>query len=116
MRILVADDEHDAVLSLTVLLRGEGHDVRGVYRGDAVVEAVSEFSPDVVLLDIGMPHLNGYQVARELRLRYSDARPHLVAVTGSGDDKRLAYLAGIHAYIAKPYDPTALLAMLRSLG
>ena len=78
MRILVADDEHDAVLSLTTLLREEGHEVRGVYRGDAVVDAVTEFSPDVVLLDLGMPDFNGYQVARELRSRYSDARPHLI--------------------------------------
>jgi len=115
MRILVADDEHDAVLSLTALLREEGHEVRGVYRGDAVVEAVTEFSPDVVLLDLGMPDFNGYQVARELRNRYSAARPQLIALTGRPDDKRLAFLAGIDHHVTKPYDPAALLELLRSL-
>jgi CheY-like chemotaxis protein len=116
LRILIADDEHDAVLALTLLLRDEGHEVRGVYRGDAVIEAVTEFSPDVVLLDLGMPHLTGYQVARELRIRYSAARPHLIALTGLADDKRLAYLAGIDHHVAKPYDPAALIDLLRSLS
>ena len=115
LRILVADDEHDAVLALTMLLREEGHEVRGVYRGDAVIDAVTEFAPDVVLLDLGMPDLTGYQVARELRTRYSAARPHLIALTGRADDKQLAYLAGIDHHVAKPYDPAELLELLRSL-
>jgi DNA-binding response OmpR family regulator len=116
LRILVADDEHDAVLALTMLLRDAGHEVRGVYRGDSVVEAVAEFLPDVVLLDLGMPHLTGYQVARELRSRYAGARPHLVAVTGRRDDKSLAFLAGIDHHLTKPCDPAQLLGLLRSLS
>jgi CheY-like chemotaxis protein len=115
LRILVADDEHDAVIALTMLLRDEGHEVRGVYRGDAVIDAVTDFAPDVVLLDLGMPHLTGYQVARELRSRYSAARPHLIAVTGRDDNKQLAYLAGIDHHVSKPYDPAELLELLRSL-
>jgi len=115
MRILVADDEHDAVLTLTALLRDDGYEVRGVYRGDSVLDAVAEFAPDAVLLDLGMPHMSGYQVARELRERYASARPVLIAVTGRTQafDRALAKLAGFDHYVTKPYDPKALLELIQ---
>ncbi|HEU4440828.1 MAG TPA: response regulator, partial [Burkholderiales bacterium] len=69
-RVLVADDDKDAVLILTALLRDEGYEVRGVHRGAEVLDAVFNFAPDVVLLDIGMPQMSGYEVARRLRERY----------------------------------------------
>lgn len=117
LRVLVADDDRDAVGSLLELLRDEGHEVRGVYTGLDVLDSVRDFAPDAVLLDIGMPHINGYEVARELRLRYASARPLLIAVTGRDqpDDRTLAQLAGFDHHVAKPYDPNELLALLQPL-
>ena len=117
LRILVADDDRDAVSSLLVLLREEGHQVRGVYTGLDVLDSVRDFAPDAVLLDIGMPHVSGYEVARELRLRYASARPMLIAVTGRNQpsDRNLAQLAGFDHHVAKPYDPNALMGLLTPL-
>ena len=117
-RILVADDDEDAVLSLTLLLREEGYAVRGVYRGSEVLQAVFNFAPDVVLLDIGMPQMTGYDVARTLRERYGSARPALIAVTGrSGKtDRQQALAAGFEHHVTKPYEPRALLALLAQLA
>src|SRR5262249_44386344 len=87
-RILVADDNVDSATVLEAALRLLGHDVLGVHDGVAAVEAASRFKPEVAILDIGMPRLNGYEVARHLR----DQRPDmlLIAVTGWGqeDDRR----------------------------
>lgn len=117
LRILVADDDRDAVGTLLELLSDEGHEVRGVYTGLDVLDSVRDFAPDAVLLDIGMPHINGYEVARELRLRYASARPLLIAVTGRNQpgDRTLAQLAGFDHHVAKPYDPDELLGLLRPL-
>jgi len=117
-RILVADDDTDAVLSLTTLLREEGYEVRGVHRGAEVLQAVFNFAPDVVLLDIGMPQMSGYDVARTLRERYGSARPALIAVTGrAGDvDRQQARAAGFEYHVAKPYEPRALLSLIHRLS
>lgn len=117
LRILVADDDRDAVGTLLALLRDEGHETRGVYTGLDVLDSVRDFGPDAVLLDIGMPHVSGYEVARELRLRYASARPLLIAVTGRNraSDRVLAQLAGFDHHLAKPYDPAELLGLLRPL-
>ena len=117
-RILVADDDKDTVLSLTALLREEGYEVRGVHRGSEVLQAVFNFAPDVVLLDIGMPQMSGYDVARTLRERYGSARPALIAVTGrAGDaDQRQARAAGFEHHVAKPYEPRALLRLIGELS
>jgi len=118
LRVLVADDDKDAVASLVALLCEEGHEVRGVHGGLAVLDKVRDFGPDVVLLDIGMPHISGYEVARDLRARYASARPLLIAITGHGkpSDRTLAQLAGFDHHFTKPYDPNALLALLRASG
>jgi CheY-like chemotaxis protein len=117
-RILVADDDQDAVLSLTTLLREEGYQVRGVHRGAEVLQAVFNFAPDVVLLDIGMPQMSGYDVARTLRERYGSARPVLIAVTGRAGalDRAQSQAAGFEHHVVKPYDPRALLALLASVA
>src|SRR5689334_291979 len=101
LRIVVADDDRDAVLMLATLLRREGHEVREVYRGDAVYHLVREFEPDAVLLDIGMPGLTGLDVARKLRESLGRACPLLVAITGwrKGADRILGQLAGFNHYI-----------------
>lgn len=116
-RILVADDDKDTVLSLTTLLREEGYNVRGVYRGSEVLQAVFHFAPDIVLLDIGMPHMSGYDVARTLRERYGSARPVLIAVTGRAGalDRAQSQAAGFEDHVVKPYDPRALLELLAGL-
>jgi two-component system OmpR family response regulator len=117
-RILVADDDTDAVLSLTALLRDEGYQVRGVHRGAEVLDAVFNFAPDVVLLDIGMPKMSGYDVARTLRERYGSARPALIAVTGrAGEaDRQQARAAGFEHHVAKPYQPGELLRLIGQLS
>jgi CheY-like chemotaxis protein len=117
-RILVADDDADTVLSLTALLRDEGYQVRGVHRGAEVLQAIFQFAPDVVLLDIGMPQMTGYDVARTLRERYGSARPALIAVTGRAaeSDRQQARAAGFEHHVAKPYEPRALLRLIGQLA
>src|SRR3954464_10305725 len=117
LRILLADDDRDATLSLSTLLRLEGFEVRHVYDGDATLAAVREFEPDLVLVDIGMPKLSGYDVARHIRERYGKSGPVLVALPGlkQASDKILATLAGFDHHVAKPYDPGRLLELVRGI-
>ena len=114
LRVLIADDDRDEVLTLRSLIEDEGHDVLGLYRGGDVLDAVRDFGPDVVLLDIGMPDRNGYDLAREITSRYGERRPRLIAVTGwkQASDRMLAQMAGFDHHVAKPYDPQALLKLL----
>jgi len=116
-RILVADDDKDAVLALTMLLEDEGYEVRGVHHGTEVLDAVFNFAPDVVLLDIGMPQMSGYEVARRMRERYGSARPALIAVTGMTGtaDRVQARAAGFEHHVAKPYEPRELLTLIGEL-
>ena len=117
-RILVADDDTDTVTTLTALLREEGYEVRGVHRGGEVLQAIFQFAPDVVLLDIGMPQMSGYEVARALRERYGSARPTLIAVTGLTDSshRRQSLAAGFEHHVAKPYEPAVLLELIGRLA
>lgn len=118
LRLLVADDDRDAVLMLSTLLQQEGHDVVEVYRGDAVVQLVRKYRPDAVLLDIGMPGLTGFEIARRLREELRDACPLLIAVTAwsQAQARELGRLSGFHHYIVKPYATDELLALLERLG
>jgi DNA-binding response OmpR family regulator len=117
LRVLVVDDERDAVLTLVALLRDEGYDARGAYRGKEVLDLIRDFAPHAVLLDIGMPDLNGYELARQIRHRWGNVAPLLIAVTGwkQSSDKMLATMAGFDHHVAKPYDPQALLSLLAPL-
>jgi len=117
LRVLVADDDHDLVLSLTVLLRDEGHEVLGIHHGGDVVETVGDFAPDVLLLDIGLPQKSGYEIVRVLRERYGSARPVIVAITGRGGPvaQRLSEMVGFDHHFTKPFEPKELLATLSSL-
>src|SRR5205807_1867872 len=74
LRILVADDERDQVMTLAAILQDEGHEVREVYRGTEVLRMVRDFDPDIALIDIGMPGMSGYEVARELRQEFGKQR------------------------------------------
>ena len=114
LRIVVADDDRDAVLTLAAVLQHEGHEVREVYRGSEVLRMVREFDPDVALIDISMPGMTGYDVAREVRQLFGKRRPVLIAVTGwkKTSDKLLAQMAGFDHHLAKPFETDALLALL----
>jgi DNA-binding response OmpR family regulator len=117
IRIIVADDEPDTLATLTALLSDEGHDVVGLSSGAQVLEALDDFNPDVVLLDIAMPGISGFEVATQIRRRCGEIRPLLIAVTGAykkASDKVLAEIVGFNHHVAKPYDPNALLALVKS--
>jgi PAS domain S-box-containing protein len=109
-RILIADDNRDAAESMVMLLRLMGNDVRTVFDGMEAVEEAETFRPDLILLDIGMPKLNGYDAARRIREQDWSQDTTLVALTGWGreDDKRKAAEAGFDRHFTKPIDPAAL--------
>jgi PAS domain S-box-containing protein len=114
-RIMVADDNVDAAESLAMLLKLQGHDTRVAHDGLEALAVAETFLPDVALLDIGMPELNGYEVCRKLREHPWGKRIVVVALTGWGqaEDKRRAVEAGFDAHFVKPLN-TDLLADLLS--
>jgi CheY-like chemotaxis protein/two-component sensor histidine kinase len=113
-RILVVDDNVDAAESLAMLLRLEGHDVRVAHDGPAALAAVEADPPELVFLDIGMPVMNGYDVARQLRQRPGPENLILVAMTGWGqeEDRRRSREAGFDHHLVKPAEPAALRQLL----
>ena len=113
-KILVVDDNRDSAMSLSLLLELDGHDVRRAYDGLEALEIAEDFRPEITLLDIGMPRLDGYGAARELRRREWAKESLLVALTGWGqqEDKRLAREAGFDHHMVKPVDPDALRRLL----
>jgi DNA-binding response OmpR family regulator len=118
LRVLIADDDQDSVLMLMMLIRAEGHAVRGVYAGRKVMGAVQEFDPDVVFLDIQMPDLSGWEVARTLRQERGDARPLLIGISGQykmGSDRILSQILGFDHYLVKPYEFSEVLRLLAPL-
>ena len=118
VRILLADDDRDTILSLATILRQEGYEVGEVYRGDAVLDQVAAYKPDVVLLDIGMPGLTGFEIARNLRQQLGKACPRLIAVTAWHQEsaKVLGKLVGFNHYLTKPYSTADLLNLLANPG
>lgn len=116
-RVLVVDDNVDSAESLAMLLKHAGHAARTAFHGAAALKAVEEHSPEVVLLDIGMPQMDGYEVARRLRAMPQGKDALLVAVTGWGqeEDRRRSAEAGFDEHVTKPVDPM-LLAELISGG
>ena len=116
-RILVADDNIDAVESMGMMLRLMGNDVRTVRDGLQAVEEAATFRPDVALLDIGMPGLNGYEAARRIREQRWGKEIVLVALTGWGqeEDKRKAIDAGFAQHFTKPVSPTDIANLMARL-
>ena len=117
LRIIVADDDRDTALTLSAILRQEGYEVSEVYRGDAVLERVHEYRPDVVLLDIGMPGMTGFEIAQKLRHQLGQACPLLIAITAWNERsaKVLGKLVGFSYYLTKPYSTDDLLEVLAQL-
>jgi PAS domain S-box-containing protein len=114
-RVLIADDNHDAALSLSMLLQAMGHTTRIAHDGLEAVEQAEEFRPDVVLLDIGMPKLDGYGAARRIASLPWAGSTRIVAVTGWGQDadRQRAKEAGFHVHLVKPVDPKRLRQVIR---
>jgi signal transduction histidine kinase/ActR/RegA family two-component response regulator len=113
-RILVADDNYDSATSLSILLNDAGYDVRTAGDGLQALETAAQFRPDVALLDIGMPKLNGYDVARQIRGQPWGRHVLLVAVTGWGgaEHRQQTAQAGFDHHLTKPVDPAALTRLL----
>ncbi|MEO6025891.1 MAG: response regulator, partial [Candidatus Binatia bacterium] len=116
LRILVIDDNRDAAESLAMLLEMAGNVTATAFDGLVAVELAADFRPDVMLLDIGLPGLNGYEVARAIRAQPWGETIKLVALTGWGqdEDRHKSRAAGIDAHLVKPVDFDALQRLLAS--
>ena len=110
LKILVVDDNRDAAESLSLLLELKGHDVRRAYDGEDAVQLAEHFRPQMVLLDLGMPKMNGYEACRRIRDHPWGAQMALIAVTGWGqeDDRHKSTAAGFDGHLVKPVDPDTL--------
>lgn len=111
-RILVVDDQEDIRETLADLLREDGHQTLALKDGPAALEAISTFDPEVVLLDLGLPAMDGYEVARRVRTEHGEKRILLVAVTGYQSDAARLKEAGFDHHLIKPTDPSKLFALL----
>jgi DNA-binding response OmpR family regulator len=117
-RILVVDDNHDSALSLAMVLTMMGHETRTAHDGETALAAAEEFQPEVVLLDIGLPKMNGYEVAQRIRESAWGTGMFLIAVTGWGqaEDRARSAEVGLNMHMVKPVEPTALQAVLADLN
>jgi CheY-like chemotaxis protein len=109
-RILVVDDNADTANSMAMVLRRMGHDILTAHDGLEAVHAAATFRPEVILLDIGLPKMNGYDVAKQIRQQPWDKKVAIIAVSGWGqeEDKRRALEAGFDHHLTKPVEPAAL--------
>ena len=118
MRVLVVEDNRDTLVSLAAVLRYERFDVMTAQDGVVALELAKMNPPDVALVDIGLPGMDGYQVARALRRQRPDPQNlYIAAVTGYGkpEDKQRASEAGIDAHFTKPTAPSAIVELLRKI-
>lgn len=117
-KILVVDDNHDSALSLAMMLSIMGHDTRTAHDGESAVSTAETFLPDVILLDIGLPKLNGYEVAQRIRETSWGASMYLIAVTGWGqdEDRQRSSEVGLNLHMVKPVEPSALEKVLATLA
>jgi len=116
-RILIADDNRDFALSLAMMLKLTGNVTRTAHDGLEAIEAAAAFRPDVILLDIGMPKLNGYDAARRIRSESWGKDVVMVAITGWGQDenRRQSQEAGFDHHLVKPVEPATLEKLLADL-
>ncbi len=117
-RVLVADDNADAAESLAMLLDLEGHETRTAFGGEEALALAKEFRPTLAVLDIGMPQMNGYELARRIRAEPWGSAVTLVALTGFGqaEDKQQARAAGFDHHMTKPIEPDAVAKLLSEGG
>jgi two-component system CheB/CheR fusion protein len=116
-RVLVVDDNRDSAESIAMLIELWGHAVVMAYDGPGALAAIAEHQPDVVLLDIGLPGMNGYQVAERVRATYTGGGPQLWALTGYGQDDDVARgrEVGFAQHLVKPVAPAKLKQLLAEL-
>jgi CheY-like chemotaxis protein len=114
LRVLVVEDNADTAATCELLLQLQGLEVRTVPDGRSALAAAQSFTPDVVLLDIGLPGLDGWEVARRLKKESTSRPPFLIAVTGYGreEDRQKSARAGIDLHLLKPADPVQLAELL----
>ena len=117
IRILIADDNRDAAESLGMILEMEGFDVHLAFDGQEAVTTAANLQPQVVVLDIGMPVLNGYEAARHIRAQAGAGAPFLIAVTGWGqeEDRKRSSEAGFDRHLLKPVDADTLIKLLAGI-
>jgi len=117
LRILVVDDNRDSAESLVMMLKMKGHVTHAAYDGEAALGAADEFQPEVILLDIGLPKLNGYKVCEILRARPRGRDIVIIAQTGWGqtEDRQRTRDAGFDHHLVKPIDPSGLIALLETI-
>lgn len=115
LRLLVADDNRDSAATCAALLEASGHQVSVAHSGREALDLACRLQPDALLLDIGMPELNGYQLAQRIRATSWGRRAMLIAITGWGleEDKRRALMAGFDEHVTKPFDPNGLELLLQ---
>jgi CheY-like chemotaxis protein/anti-sigma regulatory factor (Ser/Thr protein kinase) len=116
-RIMVADDNPDSATTLSLMLEVMGHEVRVARDGQEAVELAAQFRPEAILLDIGMPRMNGYDACRAIRAEPWAARTLIVALTGWGQDgdKNRSKEAGFDRHLVKPVEPAMLESMISAL-
>jgi CheY-like chemotaxis protein len=114
LKVLVVDDNADLVEMLAMVVEGLGYDVRKALDGEAAIAAAKDYRPDVVLLDLGLPVVDGFEVARQIRQRPETRHAHLVALTGWGqaEDRARTRDAGFDHHLTKPTDPGTLQRLL----
>lgn len=114
VRVLVVDDNTDAAQSLAMLLRCQGHEATVAYEGQTALDVAATRKPEVILLDIGLPDMDGFEVCRRLRQQAGLEQAMLVALTGYGqdEDRRRSQEAGFHAHLVKPVEMDQLEALL----
>jgi CheY-like chemotaxis protein len=117
-RVIVADDDLDTVEAMAMLLRGMGHEVDVATNGSAVLALAGRMQPDIIFLDIGMPDMDGWELARQLRERLGTDRVRIVAVTGFGakEDYLRSRKAGFDAHVQKPVDMALLQSILAQMN
>ena len=117
-RVLIVDDNRDSADSMALLLRLQGHETRALYDGAQLIDEALEFSPNLVLLDIGLPGMSGYDLAQALRAEPKLAQVRLAAMSGFArtEDRQRSAAAGFEHHFAKPVDIEALRAVLESLA
>lgn len=113
-RVLVVDDNLDSAETIALMAQLWGHDVRTAHTGQAALEMAEDYRPEVVLLDIGLPGMDGFEVARRLREQEWMTGVMLVAMTGYGqeEDRRRSREVGFDHHMVKPIDPATLQALL----
>jgi CheY-like chemotaxis protein len=117
LRVLVVDDNRDVADTTATILRLSGCETHVAYDGNTGLDAVDRLQPDAVLLDIGLPGLDGYQLAERLRAKPAHRRTLIVAVSGYGqeEDRARSKAAGFDYHVVKPIDPAVITGLLASL-